>query len=353
MAKIIIIGAGAMGSALTVPLIQNGHVVNLWGTELDNEIISDLKQGKPHPKHKCNLPSEVNAFYENELEKAMEGTDLIIMAITSDALGKVFKRVVPFLHEGMIIGSVSKGFEHNNKNKIVILPELLKEILPDKLKEKIPFVVIGGPCKAIEVIWKSPTSVTYSSENIENAEYMKKLLRTDVYNVETNNDVVGTEVCAAMKNAYAVSLGMAEGFKKTKGLLHNNTKSALFTFAVSEMALMVTALGGSYKSAIGLPGMGDLEVTGEAGRNRILGEVIGEGMKASEAIEKMRIEGITVEGYAAIKFGYNLVKQLTESDKLTLKELPLLEGLYKILYEDMPCYENIKAILTKCTGFYK
>ena len=353
MAKIVIIGAGAMGSALTVPLIQNGNVVNIWGTELDNEIIDALKQGKPHPKHKYKLPSEVNAFYECELEKAMEGTDLIIMAITSDALGKIFKRVVPFLHKGAIVGSVSKGFEHNNKGEIVILPELLKEILPEQLKEEISFVVIGGPCKAIEVLWKSPTSVTYSSKNIVYANYMKKLLNTDVYNVETNNDVVGTEVCAAMKNAYAVSLGMAEGLKKRNGFLHNNTKSALFTFAVSEMCLLVTALGGNYKSAIGLPGMGDLEVTGEAGRNRILGEIIGEGTKASTAMEKMRTEGITVEGYAAIKFGYNLAKQLEVTGKLTLEELPLLNGLYKILYEDMPCYEIIKDLLSKCTGFYK
>ena len=226
-------------------------------------------------------------------------------------------------------------------------------MIPEQLKKKISFVVVGGPCKAIEVVWKSPTSVTYSSEDIKSAEYMKKLLMTDVYNVETNIDVVGTEVCAAMKNAYAVSLGIAEGFKKRDGLLHNNTKSALFTFAVAEMSLLVMALGGSYKSAIGLPGMGDLEVTGEAGRNRILGEVIGEGMSAVTAIEKMRIEGITVEGYAAIKFGYNLAKQLTETGKVTLDELPLLEGLYKILYEDMPSYEIIKSILSKCTGFYK
>jgi glycerol-3-phosphate dehydrogenase (NAD(P)+) len=155
-----------------------------------------------------------------------------------------------------------------------------------------------------------------------------------------------------MKNAYAVSLGIAEGFKKREGLSHNNTKSALFTFAVAEMCTLVNALGGNYKSVIGLPGMGDLEVTGEAGRNRLLGEIIGEGMNASTALEKMRADGITVEGYPAIKFGYNLAKQLAESDKVKLDKLPLLKGLYEILYEGKPSYEVIKPILSKCTGFY-
>lgn len=353
MAKVTIIGAGAMGSALTVPLTENGHIVNLWGTELDNEIISDLKKGMPHPKHKCCLSSKINAFYEYELDKAMEETDLVIMGITSDALQKIFKRVVPYLHEGMIVGSVSKGFEYNSKGRIVILPELLKETLPERLKESISFVVVGGPCKAIEVVLKSPTSVTYSSKDLKSANYMKKLLSTDVYNVEINNDVVGTEVCAAMKNAYAVSLGIAEGFKKKEGFPHNNAKSALFTFAVAEMSILVNALGGSYKSVIGLPGMGDLEVTGEAGRNRFLGEIIGEGMSASSAVKKMRAEGVTVEGYPAIRFGYDLVKQLAETGKVSLNQLPLLEGLYEILYEDKPSYEVIKHILSKCTGFYQ
>lgn len=353
MANVTILGAGAMGSALTVPLVENGHRVHLWGTELDGEIIDALRAGKPHPKHKYPIPAEVHTFYVDELEAAMKDADLVIMGITSDALGKIFKRAIPFIKEGMIVGSVSKGFEYNNKGEIVILPEILEELLPENLKNKIPFVVVGGPCKAIEVLWKSPTSVTYASKNIEAAKYMQKLLMTDEYRIEASEDVVGTEVAAAMKNAYAVSLGMAEGFKEREKFLHNNTKSALFTFAVFEMAILAESLGGDIRTIYGLPGVGDLEVTGEAGRNRTLGEVIGAGLTASQAIAKMKEEGITVEGYPAIKFGYNLAKQLEGKDKLKLEQLPLLNGLYKILYEDAPGYETIKEMLQVCTGFYK
>lgn len=352
MSIVTIIGAGAMGSALTVPLIKNGHEVRLWGTELDNKIIKALKAGQDHPKHKYPLPSAVKPFYEEELTAAMQGTEMVIMAVTSDALGMIFERVIPYLTPGMIVGSVTKGFEYAANGKVVLLPEILKERLPEHLKESISFVFVGGPCKAIEVVWESPSSVSYSSANLAAARLLQSKLMTDVYRVEANTDVIGTEICAAMKNAYAVGLGMAEGFKDRQGFLHNNTKSALFTFAVAEMGILAKALGGKLSSVYGLPGVGDLEVTGEAGRNRTLGEVLGAGLTASQAIAKMKAEGITVEGYPAIRFGYLMAKQLEEEKKLSLSQLPLLSGLYRILYEDAPSYETVKTLLQECTGAY-
>lgn len=345
MSTVTIIGAGAMGSALTVPLIHNGHRVNLWGTELDGKIIKNLREGKEHPKHKCKLPDGINAYYVDELEKALKDTDLIIMAITSDAIKKIFKRIIPYINGKTIVGSVSKGLEFNKNKRIVILPEVLKESLPEKLKDEVDFVVVGGPCKAIEVIFQSPTSVVYSSQNIESAKYMQSLLMTDAYRVNVNKDVVGTEICAAMKNAYSVGLGIAEGFENINGHVHNNTKSALFTFALKEMIKLTDSMGGKIKSAIGLSGTGDLEVTGEAGRNRMFGKLIGGGYTPSQAVEKMRNENITVEGYSAIKFGYDLVIQLEENKKLSLSDMKFLNNLYEIVYENKPAYELIKKIL--------
>lgn len=342
MSQITIIGAGAMGSALTVPLVANNHTVKLWGTELDEQIISDLKDGKEHPKHKHKLPEKIQLYYDYQLKEAMQDTEYVIMAITSDALGKVFKRVVPYLKASMVIATVSKGFDYNDKGQIVILPEILKELLPEELSH-INIVAVGGPCKANEVVYKSPTNVVYACENIQGAIDFKNIIETDVYNVKVQNDVIGTEISVAMKNAYAVALGFAEGFKKIAGYSHNNTKSALFTMAIEEMINLSHAMGGDMKSVIGLPGAGDLEVTGEAGRNRVLGEVIGGGMTSFDAMKKMREEDITVEGYPAIEFGYKLSKQLKE--KGLIKDLALLDALYEILYNNEPCYETIKKVL--------
>ncbi len=353
MANIAIIGAGAMGSALTMPLSTNGNDVRLWGTPLDDDIVRLVKAGKNHPKHNFLLPKSIQIFAKEQLEMAVSGADIIIMAVTSESLGLVFDWIIPFLHPGIIVGSVTKGFDYNKKHEVSLLPEILEERLPESLKGKIPFVFVGGPCKAIEILWGAPTSVCYASTNLSAAKIMQQAAMTDAYRVEVSTDVIGTELCAAMKNAYSVGLGMAEGFPAGEyKYSHKNTKGALFTFAIAEMALLATALGGDIKTVYGLPGAGDLELTGEAGRNRTLGEVIGKGLSASQSIEKMNREDITVEGYPAIRFAYSLANSLDQQGKLHLAELPLLCGLYDILYKDAPAYPSIKSLLQKCTGAY-
>ncbi len=350
MAKIAVIGAGAMGSAFTKPIADNGNDVRLWGSPLDDHIIDCLKKGEAHPKHKYPLPKNVKSFYHGELEQALDGAEIVVMAITSDALGDVFELVVPYLKPGMIVGSVTKGFNYNKNGDIVLLPEILKEKLPNELQDKLDFVFVAGPCKAIEVLWGVPTSVTYASQNIEAAKKLRQCAQTDVYRVDVTTDVIGTEICAAMKNAYCVGLGMAEGFVKQKGFLHKNTKGSIFTYAVAEMGLLSKALGGTLGPVLGLPGIGDLELTGEAGRNRTLGEAIGSGLSASQAIQKMKDDDITVEGYPAIDFGYHLMKILESEGKIDSKDMPCLCRLYEILYHDAPGYETIKTLVQECTA---
>ncbi len=351
MAKIAVIGAGAMGSAFCQPLADNGNDVRLWGTHLDDAIIDELKAGKNHPKHKYPLPKSVRPFYHGELAEAVEDAEMIVMAVTSDALGKVFEQVVPYLRPGMIVGSVSKGFDYNHEGAVSLLPVILEERLPSDLAGKVDFVFVAGPCKAVEVLWKAPTSVTYASKNIEAAKKLRQAAQTDVYNVDVTTDIVGTELCAAMKNAYCVGLGMAEGFPAQKdGFLHKNTKGSLFTYAVHEMGRLSQALGGTWGPVLGLPGIGDLELTGEAGRNRTLGEVLGGGKSATEAMAEMREKDITVEGYPAIRFGWELAKTLAKEKKIKLTDFPLLAGLYRILYEDVPSYPAVKQLVAECTA---
>ncbi|HCX65880.1 MAG TPA: glycerol-3-phosphate dehydrogenase, partial [Eubacteriaceae bacterium] len=206
MSVVTIIGAGAMGSALTTPLVENGHDVRLWGTELDGTIVDALKEGKDHPKHKYPLRKETKVFYEQELKQAMEGHDAVIMAITSDALAKIFKRIVPHLSREALVVTVSKGFDYDSEGKVILLPDLLKGILQENDKAGVPIVAVGGPCKANEVLYRSPSCVTYAGENSEAVKKAKGLLQTEVYNVQADGDVIGTEVAAATKKAPAISL---------------------------------------------------------------------------------------------------------------------------------------------------
>ena len=351
MAKIAVIGAGAMGSAFCQPLADNGNDVRLWGTHLDDAIIDELKAGRKHPKHQYLLPQSVRPFYHGELAEAVQDVQVIVMAVTSDALGKVFEQVTPYLHPGMIVGSVSKGFDYAKSGEVALLPDILEERLPVDLQGGIDFVFVAGPCKAIEVLWHVPTSVTYASRNLEAAKTMQQIAQTEFYNVDVSTDVIGTEICAAMKNAYCVGLGLAEGFPKQKdGFLHKNTKGSLFTYAVNEMGILSKALGGTWGPVLGLPGIGDLELTGEAGRNRTLGEVLGGGKSATEAMAEMREKDITVEGYPAVRFGWELAQKLAREGRLKLEKLPFLAGLYEILYKDVPSYPAIKRLVTACTA---
>lgn len=351
MAKITIIGAGAMGSALTKPLADNDNDVRLWGSPLDDDIIKALKAGQDHPVHKYPLPKNVKAFYHYELSEALKDAEVVIMAITSDAVGSVFEKVVPYLHSGILMGCVTKGFDYDKNKNIALLPTILSEKLPDELAKTLNFVFIAGPCKAVEVLWDVPTSVTYACSNIDAAAKLQALAATDVYNVDITDDVIGTEICAAMKNVYSVGLGMAEGFgKQKKGFHHKDTKGTLFTYAVAEMGIFSKASGGTLGPVLGLPGVGDLELTGEAGRNRTFGEAIGSGLSIEEAVSKMKEEHITVEGYPATKLGYLLMKNLEEKGKIKSSDMPLLCGLYSILYDNAPCYSTIKKLVKSCTA---
>lgn len=350
MSVITVIGAGAMGSAFTKPIAENKNIVKLCGGLYDDEIIKNLKEGKEHLKHKIKLSEKIEYFYYRELKESLVGSDVIVLAITSEAIGDVFEKISKYLKANILVCSVTKGYDYDKYGQVRILPDILIEKLPNELVNKIDFVFVAGPCKAIEVLQGVPTSVTYASKNIEAARKMRELAQTNEYRIDITTDVIGTEICAAMKNAYCVGLGMAEGFFEQKGFLHKNTKGSLFVYAIEEMGILSSALGGTLGPVLGLPGIGDLELTGEAGRNRTLGEAIGSGLSASEAIEKMKKNDITVEGYPAIKFGYELAIDLSKQGLLDMNKMPFLNSLYNILYKDEEGYTAIKKLVQVCTA---
>lgn len=345
--NIVIIGAGVMGSALTVPLSHNGHDVNLWGTELDGDIVASIRANGRHPRLDAQIPHEVRTYTVDQLPEAVNGRELVLMAITSDALGKIFRRVAPFLRSGQMVVSVSKGFDYDERGRVILLPEVLTAIMPPEIRAGIPLVCVGGPSKAVEVAHRVPTAVVYAGESLETARLCRKIFGTPFYMVEPSSDLTGLEACAALKNAYAIALGLCEGLGRASGIPHNNTKSALFTYATCEMADIALALGGRGETAFGLAGSGDLEVTGEAGRNRILGELIGQGLDANTAVGQMRAKGQTVEGYPAAKLGYELCDRLSAEGLLARERFALLEATYSILYRGAPPHEVLQVFLNR------
>ncbi len=345
MAKVVIIGAGVMGSALTIPLADNGHQINLWGTKYDQEVMESIRKTGTHPRLGVALSGNIQLFALDELAHSLEEREIILLGVTSVGIRSVTEMLGPFLKPNMIIVNVAKGLEEMGNGEIITIPQVIERALPAELRSHIPVVAIGGPSKAREVAQRVPTSVVFASSNIRAAQRCRRIFTTPRYTVRITSDVIGVEVAAALKNGYAIALGMCDGLKKREGVeIMNNTKATFFAQAVQEIALLSRMLGGRSSTVMGLAGVGDLYVTSAEGRNITLGELIGSGLPASQALEGMKKRRETVEGYPAIGIGYRLARKLEDSGKLRMDQLPLLKALWSILYEDKPAHEVLFSL---------
>jgi len=341
MPTITILGAGYMGSALTFPAADNGHRVRLWGTWLDNDLIRAVQEGQEHSRLQTRLPQGVETFYANGLAEALAGADLVINAVTSEGIVPVMTHAFPLMPQDALFASVSKGFWSGPGGNIQRLSAI---IAPRAPSPRFRYLHVAGPCKALELCRRVPTAVHYACEDIAIAQRVAELMRTSYYQIRPTSDLAGCEVCSAFKNAYAIAIGLFDGLEKAGRVSQSyNTKSAAFSKAVREMALVVEAMGGQLDTVFGLPGMGDLLVTAVAGRNRTFGELLGLGqMSAAEVVEYMSSRDQLTEGYPAIRTGWYLVQRLAQRGKVRLESFTLLQALYAMVYENAPVWETLQ-----------
>jgi glycerol-3-phosphate dehydrogenase (NAD(P)+) len=310
--RLTILGAGAMGSAFGTPATRAGFEVNLWGTRLDTEIVAELRAGRPHPRTGAALPDGVRVFDHLELERALAGSATVACAIASEGVRDVLTAAAAALAEARSIPRavllMSKGFADDPEGRVELLTEAAARALAER-GIATPVVAVGGPCKANEVAAGTPTASVYAAADQALARRLAGELATDDYAIEPSRDPTGVEVAAALKNVFAIALGICDGLTVRTGLPRHDLKAAAFARAVAEIAAVVTMCGGDAATAYGLAGVGDLEVTGLSGRNRAYGELIGGGMSPGAAFEKMAAEGLTVEGRYAAPFAARLVAE--------------------------------------------
>jgi glycerol-3-phosphate dehydrogenase (NAD(P)+) len=236
---------------------------------------------------------------------------------------------------------VGKGFDSGpSGDQILLLPHVIAEF------SLAPVVAVGGPSIAREIALGTPTAATFASADVGALEFARDVFRSAAYFIEPTDDVAGLEVAAAMKNAYGVAIGIADGIEKRTGLPHHNLRAAIFPRAVAEMSLLAAALGGRRETVAGLSGAGDLQVTVTSGRNRLLGERIGMGLSGSAAYQELSAAGTTTEGYLAADFGYRLARQSLTADEPVDRLFPVLAALYAVLYQDAPAAERLWAAVT-------
>lgn len=338
MATITVIGAGMMGTAMCWPLVDNDHQVRLVGTPLDTALVESIQIRGFHPTLERPLPDGVQAFRDDQLPQALEGADLVISGVSSFGVDWFARTAGPILKEGQTVLAVTKGLEDQPNGDLWVLPEATRAKLPARLRGKISLNAIGGPCIAHELAARRPTGVVFTGEDLRVLGQLRDLLATSYYHISLSQDVIGVEVCAALKNAYALGVGMGVGMMAAQGPdgLANlyNFQAALFGQSTLEMARMLAILGGRTANAHWLPGAGDLYVTVFGGRTVRLGSLLGKGLPVQEALARMA--GVTLESVEITTRVARALPKLAARGLARLADFPLLLHLDEILNQGAP-----------------
>jgi glycerol-3-phosphate dehydrogenase (NAD(P)+) len=338
MAIVTILGAGLMGTAVAWPLADNGHGVRLVGTHLDASIIKSCLDRGWHPKLKRQLPDGIMPYYVEELPKALEGADVIVSGVNSLGVRWIAHALGPLLWPGATVIAVTKGLEADAKGSLHILPQLLHDELPEGIRDRVSLNAIGGPCIAGELAGRRHTSVVFTGKDEETLQRLRRVFKTNYYHIWTSTDMVGVEVCAALKNAYTLAVGMAaglldlEGGPDDAGAAMHNVAAALFGASAREMSRIVGLLGGGIENVAWLPGVGDQYVTCVGGRTIRMGRLLGAGLTYSEAV--LQMAGETLEGVYIVKQLAQALPAWEQQGRIGRNELPLLRMLCRVVNED-------------------
>jgi glycerol-3-phosphate dehydrogenase (NAD(P)+) len=337
MSKIVIIGAGAMGTAFAVPCIDNNHDTNIVGTHLENDFIdSVVKNKRLHPGLNTNIPEGVNLIkYENFDSTLNSNVELIVLGISSKGIEWVAEQLSRVYKDKKLpnLLILTKGLSiHNNNYELLV--DKLERLLSEKGIKEASISAIGGPCLATGLANKVHSSVVVANKDISIAKKIAGILNTSYYHTSFSDDLNGVEVSAAIKNIFSMAVGAAKGLcsnnisEEVREKNYLNTASALIKQSIQEMEIFVEHLNGKKETVKGLAGLGDLYVSSGGGRNSKMGSYIGSGMTFSKA-KKLKMEKVTVEGAdLAMEIGKKVNQDF---DK---KKLPLMLGMINAIIED-------------------
>jgi glycerol-3-phosphate dehydrogenase (NAD(P)+) len=338
MAVVTVLGAGMMGSALCLPLCDHGHEVRLCGTHLDRDIIASLQATRQHPKLGLELPASIEPLFVEQLAQAMDGAGLVALGVNSAGARWAAEQVAPFCRPDLPVLMITKGLAWDGA-RLSVLPDFVRDLLPEPLRTIVQPAAVAGPCIAGELARRVETCVTLAGRDAAVLEHIAGELRTSYYHVWTSTDVVGVETCAALKNAYAMAVALGTGQHLARGgkpgsVAMHNVEAAVFAQSIREMRWIVRRLGGDPESAIGLPGVGDLDVTTNGGRTGRFGTLLGQGLGVSEAIARMA--GATLECIEIIGVMRQALRALQARGELRSGALPLLEHLAAVVLDGEP-----------------
>lgn len=322
MAKVTILGSGGFGLSLAVMCAGAGHDVTVW-SKFRDEIDTIKRAGEL----KSKLPGVMipqNIALTTDISD-VKGSDLVILGIPTKFCRSVCEEAKPYVDKGSIVVNTAKGLEPVT---LKLMSEVTDECFPENKT-----AVLSGPSHAEEIGRGIPTTIVVASRDRDVSYYVQNTLSNRTFRIYVNDDVVGCEVGGSLKNIIALAAGVCDGLG-----LGDNTKAALMTRGLTEIARIGIAMGAKRETFAGLTGLGDLIVTCTSmhSRNRRAGILIGQGVSAEEAVRRVG----TVEGYECTRNAYEL------SHRLGI-EMPITEQLYGVLFGGVTPKESIDALMSR------
>ncbi len=324
MSKVSVIGAGSWGTALAVLLHKNGHEVTVW-SKFQAEI-DMLNNEREHKDKLAGVKLPEDMIFTTDLESSIKDKELLVLAVPSPFTRSTSKLMSEYVAEGQIIVNVAKGIEENT---VMTLSEIIEEEIPQAV-----VAVLSGPSHAEEVGRGIPTTVVIGARKKSTAEFIRGLFMNDVFRVYISPDVLGIELGGSLKNVVALAAGIADGLG-----YGDNTKAALITRGITEIARLGIAMGGQFETFCGLTGIGDLIVTCASmhSRNRRAGILIGQGKTMEEAMDEVKM---VVEGVYSAKAAMQLAKKYNV-------QLPIIEQVNLVLFEGKSADEAVKDLMVR------
>lgn len=325
--KIAVLGAGSWGTALAGLLGSKDYSVYLWGRPEDG--VLEIEKYRENRRYLPGVILPETVSLTIDIREAVTGASVVVISVPSQAVREVTLNCKPWLGRRAVIVNTAKGLELGTHLR---MSQVVAEILGENKSDR--YAVLSGPSHAEEVGQGMPTAVVSASRCKRTAFLVQEVFMSSNFRVYTNPDVAGVELGGALKNIIALASGIAEGLG-----FGDNTKAALLTRGLSEIARMGAAMGARTQTFAGLSGIGDLVVTCNSrhSRNRRAGILIGQGKKLKEALEEV---GMVVEGVTTTRAAYELARRI----KVTM---PITRATYEVLFRNKDPLEAVSELMRR------
>ena len=324
MANVGVLGAGSWGTALSVLLSDNGHQVTVWS--IDENEVQMLNEKREHELKLPGVKLPDDMIITGDLESAVKEKDFLVLAVPSPFTRSTARKTAPFVADGQIIVDVAKGIEEST---LMTLSRQIEQEIP-----QADVAVLSGPSHAEEVGRRLPTTCVVGAKTKKTAEYLQSMFISPVFRVYTSPDILGIELGGSLKNVIALAAGIADGLG-----YGDNTKAALITRGIAEIARLGVKMGGKIETFTGLTGIGDLIVTCASvhSRNRKAGYLIGKGMSMQEAMDEVKM---VVEGVYSAKAAAKLAEKYDVP-------MPIVNEVNAVLFEEKSPAEAVKDLMLR------